>query len=87
VIPNGKHHSVNLYEILGTCEYPIETNKLNTQDSYERGVNAWQNKNYQRAAHYFQQVVNRDREDAIAAYHLRRCQQQLGFPVPTDLEV
>lgn len=87
VIPTGKHHSLNLYEVLGTGDYPVEHSKLNTQPIYERGVRAWQNKDYQTAAQYFQQVVNCDREDAIAAYHLHRCQQQVSFPLPTDVEV
>jgi two-component system sensor histidine kinase ChiS len=87
VIPNGKHHSVNLYELLGNSDYAIENKKINTQPTYELGVNAWQCKDYQTASQYFQQVVHCDREDAIAAYHLRRCQQQLGFPLPRDMEV
>jgi two-component system sensor histidine kinase ChiS len=78
VTPRGKQQANDLYEILGTHPLPIDQAKVQSQATFEQGIQAWHRGHFSTALEYFQQVVAQNAKDTVATLYIQRCQQQLG---------
>ena len=79
VTPRGKRIVLDLYEILGTPTQWLDVAKLQSQSFYNSGIQAWQQGEFALALEYFQQVIEQNPDDSIAALYVERCQARLGL--------
>ncbi|HEY9905732.1 MAG TPA: response regulator [Candidatus Sericytochromatia bacterium] len=82
VKPRGKRMVLDLYEILGTPTHWLDKAKLQAHCCYNLGLQAWYQEDFARALDYFQQVVEQNPDDTIAALYVERCQARLGMTPP-----
>ncbi|MDI9635732.1 adenylate/guanylate cyclase domain-containing protein [Oscillatoria amoena NRMC-F 0135] len=80
--PRGKQKGIELYEILGSQAYPIEAGKVRSRSIFQRGIEAWQQRNPSLALNYFQQAIAQTPEDTIAKLYIKRCQNILTSLAP-----
>jgi two-component system sensor histidine kinase ChiS len=79
VTPRGKRLVLDLYEILGTPTQGLDLAKLQSESFYNSGIQAWLQGEFALAWEYFQQVIEQNPDDAIAALYLERCQARQGL--------
>ena len=79
VTPRGKREILDLYEILGTLNQPLDEAKLQSYSFYNSGIQAWHHEKFNCALGYFQQVVEQNPADKIALLYVERCQARLGL--------
>lgn len=76
--PRGKRQVSDLYEVLGTETCVMDEAKLRSRDRFEQGTQAWQQQDITTALTYFEQVLDLDPNDTIAALYCDRCRQCLN---------
>lgn len=78
----GKSKELSIYELIG----PNEKVKLSYQENYRLGVALMRNRNIDRAAQVFEQIVQLNPADEVVNVILKRCQyyQEHGLPENWD---
>ncbi len=78
VNPSGKQKIIELYEVFGSHSVNSLL-KLETLSTFNKGIQAWQNKKYVSALGYFQEVIAKNPTDSVALIYQKKCQEQLLY--------
>ncbi|MGL5063326.1 MAG: response regulator [Microcoleus sp.] len=78
VTPRGKQQPIEIYEVWATTS-PDAEKKLLTQPLFDKGIQAWQANKFVAALGYFQQLLERNPADTVAAFYREKCQEKLGL--------
>lgn len=87
ITPRGKQNSLNIYELLGSSNMMLFPQKILTLLEFERGIQAWNNQEYETALASFKMVLNHNPNDTIASLYIQRCQEKLELRINNPLPV
>ncbi|MEH2375217.1 GAF domain-containing protein [Nostoc sp.] len=79
----GRNEPVAIYELLGLRSNPIESEKLQVIEHYQKGREYYLKQEFSLARAEFANVLAADNQDKAAMLHLLRCQHWLQSP-PTE---
>ncbi len=79
----GRNEPVAIYELLGLRSNPIESEKLQVIEHYQKGREYYLKREFYLARAEFANVLAADSQDKAAMLHLLRCQHWLQSP-PTE---
>ena len=73
----GKTKAINIYELIGNGSVILEPSKLKTKSLFEQGIHNWLKQDFQASLTSFEQVLQQDPNDTVAACYVERCRQQV----------
>ncbi|MBG1262063.1 GAF domain-containing protein [Nostoc commune] len=79
----GRNEPVAIYELVGLRSNPIESEKLQVIEHYQKGREYYLKREFSLARSEFANVLAADNQDKAAMLHLLRCQHWLQSP-PTE---
>lgn len=83
VTPRGKTQPLEIYELLGSRNYPISETKIRTRPLFDRATQAWRNSRIEEALELFEAIIAKNPSDQVARYYIRRCGEALAT-TPSD---
>ena len=82
----GKRDPVSVFEVLDGYPEELVELRVKTKSDFERGISAYQSREFNTAAEYFRAVLVAEPDDAAATLYLRRCEYLTEHGVPPDWE-
>ncbi len=76
----GKTEPVKVYELLGTVDQPPADEVLKARDLFEKGFEAYLQRNWDWAMNYFKQALAVRKDDTPSLRYLKRCEQYKENP-------
>jgi class 3 adenylate cyclase len=76
----GKKQPVTIYEIFENDPEPIKTQKMNSLEAYQKGLEYHHNKNWQEALICFKECLQLCPDDPVASLYINRCQEYINDP-------
>ncbi|MDY7023823.1 MAG: adenylate/guanylate cyclase domain-containing protein, partial [Cyanobacteriota bacterium] len=80
----GKMKAVNIYELIDTRSQPLSAEREHFLEHYNRGREAFTNRNFQQAIQYFETAQNLRKTDDVVKIYIKRSQKYLENPPPDD---
>jgi adenylate cyclase len=80
----GKHQAVNIYELIGPSEMPLNDMTKRFLDCYEAGRQAYINRDFQKALTHFDKAHYLQPTDKAVITHLELSKNYLNNPPPDD---
>lgn len=77
LVLRGKTKAINIYELIGNGSVILEPSKLKTKSLFEQGIHNWLKQDFQASLTSFEQVLQQDPKDTVAAFYVERCRQQV----------
>ena len=77
LVLRGKRKLIKIYELIGNHQRILHKNKLNTISLFERGIHFWIEENFQESLTIFEEVLQQDYDDTVAAFYVQRCREKL----------
>ncbi len=84
VMVKGKEKAVKVFEILDGLRDEQRSLKLETNASFQEGIELYREKAFAKAQKAFEQVSTRNPEDKAAALYVSRCKEIIEEGVPAD---
>lgn len=81
----GREQVVEIFEVLIDDDTPSSMLKLKSMEDFEAGVQAYIERDLERAQSRFQAVLELHNEDLAAHYYLERCERFLQQGIPEDI--
>jgi len=78
----GKNEAVNIYEVIGYKQEPLDNFTQSYLELYKLGRSAYISRNFQQAIHYFQQAKHLQPKDRAIDVHIERSHVYLNDPPP-----
>lgn len=76
----GKKGDVHIYEVIDSNKDDGSRRKIITLDDFEKGIEAFSKKKYQKALSYFQKVQEIDKDDLAVRFLSERCEKYIRSP-------
>jgi adenylate cyclase len=86
VQPRGKRQPVELYEVMGTKQTPIDHDKIAGQSQFSQGIAAWKDEQFAHALGHFEQLITQNPDDSVATLYVKRCQKNLHSDRSADCQ-
>lgn len=82
IVVSGRIGSMKLYELINTNN---DRNKLKSElmPHFEKAMNLYKNKNFERALNIFKQIFDHDNNDLVTDIYIKRCSEYIKNP-PSD---
>lgn len=80
----GKREAVNLYELIGSKETPLEDRQHQFLELYATAREAYTSQRFQEAIGLFEQAQQLHPDDRAVAVHIRRAKSYVESPPPAD---
>lgn len=80
----GRNEPVTIYELVGLTSEPLDDQRRQAIDHYERGRHFYRSRQFAQALREFGQVLEVNKDDKAAKLHLDRCQHFLKEAPPED---
>jgi two-component system sensor histidine kinase ChiS len=80
----GKKEAVYIFEVLDGEPEDIRELKIQTRNTFGKGIEAYKNRNFPEALELFTEVVKINPADAASTFYINRCKNITGKQLPDD---
>ena len=80
----GKKDAVYLFEVLDGEPEGIRQLKIETKSLFGDGIDLYKNRNFEEAVRVFNNVIDINKHDTVAAFYVNRCKRNITKGIPDD---